>query len=84
VSAAVGTGIGRAVDVVGTSYKWWILATTVSTLDSTLAVGSETMDAATALRTSSRRPIDAAGNVADVVQTSSSRRVRSGMISVFS
>jgi hypothetical protein len=41
------------------------------------------MDAATALGTSSRRVVDVVGNVADVVQTSSSRRVRSGMISVF-
>jgi hypothetical protein len=79
----MGTGIGRAVDAVGTSYRWWILAATILTLDSTLAVGSGTMDAATALETSSRRPADDAGNVADVMRTSSSRRVGSGMISVF-
>jgi hypothetical protein len=79
----VGTGIGRAVGAVGTSYRWWILATATSTLDSTLAVGSGTMDVATALGTSSRRVVDVAGNVADVVWTSSSRRVRSGIISVF-
>jgi hypothetical protein len=41
------------------------------------------MDAATALGTSSRRAVDAVGNIAEVVRTSSSRRVRSGMISVF-
>jgi hypothetical protein len=79
VAAAVGTGIRRAVDAVGTSYMWWILAVAVST-HSTLVAGSWTMDAATALGTSSRRPVDAAGNVVDVVRTFSSRRVRSGMI----
>jgi hypothetical protein len=83
VAAAVGTGIGRAVDATGTSYRWWILAVAASTLDSTLTAGSGTMDTTTALRTSSRRVVDAAGNVADVVRTSNSRRVRSGMISVF-
>jgi hypothetical protein len=83
VVVAVGTGIGRAVDAVGTSYRGWMLATASSTLDSTLAAGSETMDIATTLGASSRRAVDAAGNVADVVWTSSSRRVRSGMISVF-
>jgi hypothetical protein len=41
------------------------------------------MDVATALGTSSRRAVDAVANVTDVVRTSSSRRVRSGMISVF-
>jgi hypothetical protein len=76
VAAAVGTGIGRAIDVVGTSYRWWILAVAASTLDSTLAVGSGTMDAATALGTSGRRAVNVAGNIADVVRTSSSRRVR--------
>jgi hypothetical protein len=83
VAAAMGTGIGRAVDAVGTSYRWWILAAATSTLDSTLAAGSGTMDAATTLGTSSRRPIDAAGNVANVMWTSSSRTAMSGMISVF-
>jgi hypothetical protein len=83
VVVAVGTGIGRAVDAVGTSYRWWILAAATSTLDSTLAAGSETMGIATTLGASSRRVVDAAGNIADVVWTSSSRRVRSGMISVF-
>jgi hypothetical protein len=83
VAVAVGTGIGRAVDAVGASYRWWIPATAASTLDSTLAAGSETMDIATTLGASSRRAIDAAGNVTDVMWTSSSRRVRSGMISVF-
>jgi hypothetical protein len=79
----MGTGIGRAVDAMGTSYRWWILAATASTLDSTLAARSEIMDIAIALGTSSRTVVDAAGNVADVVRTSSSMRVRSGMISVF-
>jgi hypothetical protein len=41
------------------------------------------MDAATALGASSRRDVDVVGNVTDVVWTSSSRRVRLGMISVF-
>jgi hypothetical protein len=41
------------------------------------------MDVAAALGTSSRRAVDAAGNAADAVGTSSSRRVRSGMISEF-
>jgi hypothetical protein len=79
----MGTSIGRAVDAVGTAYRWWILAAATLTLDSILAAGSGTMDTATALGTSSRRAIDATGNVADVVRTSSSRRVTSGMISVF-
>jgi hypothetical protein len=83
VAAAVGTVIGRSVDAVGTSYRWWILAATASTLDSTLAAGSGTMDAATALGTSCRRAVDAVVNIADVVWISSNRRVRSGMISVF-
>jgi hypothetical protein len=79
----MGTGIGRVVDAIGASYRWWILAAAASTLDSTLAAESGTMDAAIALGTSSRRVVDAVGNVVDVVQTSSSRRARSGMISVF-
>jgi hypothetical protein len=79
----MGTGIGRAIDAVGTSYRWWILAVAASTLDSTLAARFEIMDIAIALGTSSRTVVDAAGNVADVVRTSSSMRVRSGMISVF-
>jgi hypothetical protein len=82
-AAAMGSSIGRAVAIVGTSYMWWILAAAASTLDSTLAAGSRTMDTATALGTSSMRDVDAAGNVVDVVRSSSSRRVRSGMISVF-
>jgi hypothetical protein len=79
----MGTGIGRVVDAIGASYRWWILAAAASTLDSTLAAESGTMDAAIALGTSSRRAVDAMGNVVDVVRTSSSRRARSGMISVF-
>jgi hypothetical protein len=83
VAAAVGTGIGRAVDAMGTSYRWWILAAAALTLDSTLVAGSGIMDVATALGTSSRRAANAVGNDVDVVRTSSSRRARSGMISVF-
>jgi hypothetical protein len=83
VTIVVGTGIGRVVDAVGTSYRWWILAAAASTLDSTLVARSGTMDVATTLETFSRRVVDAAENVADAVPTSSNRRVRSGMISVF-
>jgi hypothetical protein len=61
------TGIGRAVDAVGTSYRWWILAVAASTLDSTLTAGSEIMDATKALGTSNRRAVDDAGNVTDVM-----------------
>jgi hypothetical protein len=80
---AVGTSIGRVLDVVGTFYRWWILAAAASTLDSTLAVGSRIMNVTTTVGTSSKRVVDATGNAIDVVGTSSSRRVRSGMISVF-
>jgi hypothetical protein len=83
MAAAMGTGIGRAVDAVGTSSRCWILATTASTLHTSLASGSGTMDATNVVRTSSRRPNDAMGNVVDAVQTSG-RRVRSGMICIFS
>jgi hypothetical protein len=76
MAAAVGTGIGRTVDAVGTSSRCWILAATASTLHTSLAPGSGTMDTTNAMGTSSRRPID-------VVQTSG-RRVRSGMICIFS
>jgi hypothetical protein len=76
MAAAMGTDIGRAVDAVGTSSRCWILHTS-------LAPGSETMDAANAVGTSSRRPVDAMGNAVDAVQTSS-WRVRSGMIYIFS
>jgi hypothetical protein len=82
VAIVVGTGIGRVVDAVGTSYRWWILAAAASTLDSTLVARSGTMDVATALGTSSKRAADATENVANAVQTSSNRRARSGMISV--
>jgi hypothetical protein len=77
VAATVGTDIGRAVDVVGTSSSCWILAAAALTLDSTLAVGSGTMDVVDAMRTSSRRVIDVMGN-------SSRRRVRLGIICIFS
>jgi hypothetical protein len=52
VAAAMGTGVRRVVNAVGTSYRWWILAVATLTLDSTLAAGSRTMGAATTLRTS--------------------------------
>jgi hypothetical protein len=68
VAAAVGIGIGRAVNAMGTSSRCWILAVTASTLDTTLIAGSGTMGVANAVGTSSRRP-------ANVVGTSS-RRVR--------
>jgi hypothetical protein len=64
VAAAVGTGIGRDVDDIGTSSRCWILATATSTLESTLVAKFGSMD------------------IADTVGTSS-RRVRSGMISIF-
>jgi hypothetical protein len=46
--------------------------------------GSGSMDVTTTLGTSSRRAVDVAGNVADVVGTSSSKRVRLGIIYIFS
>jgi hypothetical protein len=82
VAAAVGTSIGRAVDAVGTFSRYWILVIAASTLDSTLPVGFGAMDAADTVGTSSRRATDAVGNIADAVGISS-RRVRSGMISIF-
>jgi hypothetical protein len=82
MAAGVGTGIGRAVDAMGTSSRCWILAATTSILHTSLAPGSRTMDAANAVRTSSRRPADAVGNAVDVVWTSG-RRVRSDMICIF-
>jgi hypothetical protein len=83
MATAVGTNIGRAVDAVGTSSRCWILAATASTLHTNLATGSETMDATNAMGTSSRRPVDGVGNAIDAVRTSG-RRVRSGMICIFS
>jgi hypothetical protein len=83
MAAAVGTGIGRAIDAVGTSSRCWILAATASTLDTSLTPGFRTMDATNAVRTSSRRPANVVGNTIDAVRTSS-RRVRSGMICIFS
>jgi hypothetical protein len=79
----MGTGIGRSVDAVGTSSMCWILAATASTLDTSLAPGSGTLDAANAMGTSSRKPVDAVGNIVDAMRTSG-RRVRSGMICIFS
>jgi hypothetical protein len=83
MATAMGTGIGRAIDVVGTSSRCWILATTASTLHTTLAPGSGTMDVANAMGTSSRMPADAVGNAVDAVWTSG-KRTRSGMICIFS
>jgi hypothetical protein len=68
---------------VRTSSRCWILAATTSTLDTSLAPRSGTLDAANAMGTSSRRPADAVGNTVDAVQTSG-RRVRLGMICIFS
>jgi hypothetical protein len=82
MATAVGTGIGRAINAVGTSSRCWILAATTSTLDTSLAPWSGTMDAANAAGTSSRRPADAMGNIVDAMRTSN-RRVRSGMICIF-
>jgi hypothetical protein len=81
--AAMGTGIGRAVDAMGPSSRCWILAATTSTLHTSLAPGSETMDAANAVGTSSRRLPDAMGNAVEAVRTIG-RRVRLGMICTFS
>jgi hypothetical protein len=79
----MGTGIGRAVDAVGTCSRCWILAATASTLDTSLAPRSRTLDAANAMGTSSRRPADAVGNAVNAVRASG-KRVRSGMICIFS
>jgi hypothetical protein len=83
MATIVGTDIGMVVHVMGTSYRWWILAAAASTLDSTLAARSGTMDVVATMGTSSRRAVDAMGNTSDAVGTSSSRRVMSGVISVF-
>jgi hypothetical protein len=83
MAATMGISIERAVDAVGTSSKCWILAAAASTLDTTLAAGSKTMGATNAVGTSSRRPTDAVGNAGDSVGTSS-RRVKSSMICIFS
>jgi hypothetical protein len=76
MAVAVGTGIRRAVDAVGTSSKCWILAVTASTLHTSLAPGSGIMDVANAMETSSRRHADAVGNTVDAVWTSG----RSGQV----
>jgi hypothetical protein len=83
MAAAMGTSIGRAIDVVGTSSRCWILPASALTLHTNLAPGFGTMDAANAVGTSSRRPTDAMGNVVDAVRTSG-KRVKSGMICIFS
>jgi hypothetical protein len=79
----MGTGIRRAIDAVGTSSRCWIVAAAASTLDTTLAARFGIMDATNAMGTSSRRPTDAVGNTVEAVGTSS-RRVMSGMICIFS
>jgi hypothetical protein len=76
MAAAVGIGIWRDVDVVRTSTRCSILTATASTLDTSLAPGFGTMDAANAVGTSIRRPTDAVWT--------SGRRVKSGMICIFS
>jgi hypothetical protein len=83
MATAIGTGIRRAIDAVGTSSRCWILAATSSTLHTSLAPRSRTMDAANVVGTSSMRLADVVGNAVDAVRTSG-RRVRSGMICVFS
>jgi hypothetical protein len=83
MATAMGIGIGRAIDVMGTSSRCWILATTASTLHTSLTPGSGTMDIANAMGTSSRRTVDAVGNTVDAVWTSG-KRARSGMICIFS
>jgi hypothetical protein len=83
MATAIGTGIGRAVDAMGTSSRCWILSATASTLETSLTPGSGTLDAANAMGTSSRRPAVAVGNAVDAVRTSD-KRVRSGMICIFS
>jgi hypothetical protein len=82
VAAAMGIGIGRALNAMGTSSRCWIQAAIASTLDTSLAPGSGTLDATNAMGTSSRRPADAVGNAVDAVRTSG-KRVRSGMICIF-
>jgi hypothetical protein len=67
MAAAIGTGIRRAIDAMGTSSRCWILAATALTLHTSLAPRSGTMDAANAVGTSSMRLVDAVGNVVDVV-----------------
>jgi hypothetical protein len=84
VAIAMGTSIRRAVDAVGTSYRCVILATAASTLDSTLTARSGIMDTADVVGTSNRRVVDAMRNTANGMGTSSSRRVRSGIIYIFS
>jgi hypothetical protein len=83
MAIAMGTSIRRAVDAVGTSYRCVILATAASTLDSTLTARSGIMDTADVVGTSNRRVVDAMGNTANGMGTSS-RRVRSGIIYIFS
>jgi hypothetical protein len=59
MAAIVGTSIRRAIDAVGTSSRCWILDAAASTLDTTLAAESRTMNVVNAVGTSGRRPTDA-------------------------
>jgi hypothetical protein len=83
MATTVGTSIKRAIDAVGTSSRCWIPAATTSTRHTSLAPKSRTMDAANAMGTPSRRPVDAVGNTIDAVRASG-RRARSGVICIFS
>jgi hypothetical protein len=74
---------GGGIDAVGTSSRCWILAATTLTLHTNLAPGFGTMDATNVVGTSGRRPANAVGNTVDAVRTSG-RRVRLGMIYIFS
>jgi hypothetical protein len=65
MAGAVGTYCWRAADIMGTSW-WWILA--ASTVDSTLVIRSEHLDATDTMGISSSR-------VANIVGTSSNWRV---------
>jgi hypothetical protein len=53
MATAEGTGIESTM---GTSSRCWILVATASTLDTTLAAGSGTIDVANAMGTSRRGP----------------------------
>jgi hypothetical protein len=82
-SKKIVSGIRRVVDAMGTSSRCWILAATSSTLHTSLAPGSRTMDAANTVGTSSWRLANAVGNTVDAMRTSG-RRARLGMICIFS
>jgi hypothetical protein len=71
MAAAVRTDIERVVDVVGTSSRCWILAATASTLHTSLAPRSRTMETTNVV-----------GNTVDAVRTSG-MRVMLGMTCIF-